>query len=170
MDPQRLPPPRVPSPIREPDSLVVPSTQPRANTTGEDSEAQQPRLQIQIGTTPPRSTSTAPLSPGSVEKHEENDPFETPERQASVHHGTGIDAPLPSARLVGEYQGSRRARTIDTHASMGRRSAIDYIVPTVEEKVCSILVVLFNCVLIDRTYLSQSADSRFVSVYNRRLT
>jgi hypothetical protein len=141
MDPQRLLPPRVPSPIREPDSLVVPSTQPRANTTGEDSEAQQPRLQIQIGTTPPRSTSTVPLSPGSAEKHEENDPFETPERQASVHHGTGIDAPLPSARLVGEYQGSRRARTIDTHASMGRRSAIDYIVPTVEEKVCSTLVV-----------------------------
>jgi len=136
MDPQRLPPSRVPSPIRDPDSLVVLSTQPRANTTGEDSDAQQPHLT----TTPPRSTSTAPLSPGSVEK-QEHDPFDTPERQASVHLGTGIDVPLPSARLAGEYQGLRRPRTVDTHASMARRSAIDWIVP-VEEKVCSMLVVL----------------------------
>ena len=136
MDPQRLPPLRVPSPIRNPDSLVVPSTQPRANT-GEDLEAQQPHLD----TAPPRSTSNAPLSPGSIlEKQEENDPFETPERQASVYNGTGIDAPLP-ARLAGEYQSSRRARTTDTHASMTRRSAIDWIVP-VEEKVCSVLVAL----------------------------
>ena len=133
MDPQRLPPLRVPSPIRNPDSLVVPSTQPRADTTGEDSEAQRP----QLGTTTPRSTPTAPLSQGSVEKQEENNPFDTPERQASVHRETEIDAPLPTARLAGEYQGSRRARTTDTHASMGRRSAIDWIVP-VEEKVCSI--------------------------------
>ena len=136
MDPQRLPPLRVPSPIRNPDSLVVPSTQPRANT-GEDLEAQQPHLD----TAPPRSTSNAPLSPGSVlERQEENDPFDTPERQASVYNGTVIDAPLP-ARLAGEYQSSRRARTTDTHASMTRRSAIDWIVP-VEEKVCSMLVVL----------------------------
>jgi len=108
---------------------VVISTQPRANTTGEDAEALQP----QLATTPPRSTSTAPLSPGSVEKQEENDPFDTPERRASVHHGTGIDAPLPSVRLAGEYQSLRRGRTTDTHASMARRSAIDWIVP-VEEK------------------------------------
>jgi len=135
MDPQHLPLPRVPSPIRDPDSLVVLSTQPRANTTREDSEAQRPQLQLpELGTTSLRTTSTAPLSPGLVEKQEENDPFGTPERQASVHHGTGIDAPLPTARLAGEYQGSRRARTTDTHASMARRSAIDWIVP-VEEKV-----------------------------------
>lgn len=134
MDPQRLPPPRVPSPIRDPDTVVVPSTQPRANTTGEDSEAQRLQLATTPPKTPPRSTSTAPLSPGSVEKQEENDPFDTPERQASVqHHGTGIDAPLPSARLAGEYQGFRRPRTTDTHVSMARRSAIDWIVP-VEEK------------------------------------
>ena len=137
MDPQRFPPPRVPSPIRDPDSLGVPSTQPRANSTGEYSEAQQPQLQIQPGTTSPRSTSIAHLSSGSLEKQEEHDPFGTPERHASIRHGTEIDAPLPTARLAGEYQGSRRARTTDTHASMGRRSAIDWIVP-VEEKVCSI--------------------------------
>lgn len=130
MDPQRLPPLRVPeSPIRNPDSLVVPSTQPQARSnTGEDPEAQQPHLA--------HSTSTAPLSPGSVleKPQEETDPFGTPERQASDYHGTtGIDAPLPSARLAGEYQGSRKARTTDTHASMARRSAIDWIVP-VEEK------------------------------------
>ena len=137
MDPQRLPPPRVPSPILNPDSLVVPSTQPRADTSGEDSEAQRP----QFGTTTPRSTPTAPLSQGSVEKQEEKNPFETPERQASVHRETEIDAPLPSARLAGEYQSLRRARTTDTHTSMARRSAIDLIVP-VEEKVCSMLMAL----------------------------
>ena len=138
MDPQRLPPPRVPSPIRDPDSAVAPSTQPRDNITGEDPEAQRP----QLATTPPRSTSTVPLSPVAVEKQEENDPFDTPERQASLaHHGLGIDAPLPSARLAGEYQGLRRPRTTDTHASMARRSAIDWIVP-VEEKVCLMLLVL----------------------------
>ena len=116
---------------------MVPSTQPRANATGEDPEAQRP----QLGPTPPRSIATAPLSQGSVEKQEENDPFDTPERQASVHRETEIDAPLPSARLAGEYQSLRRARTTDTHTSMARRSAIDWIVP-VEEKVCSMSMVL----------------------------
>lgn len=48
--------------------------------------------------------------------------------------------PLP-AWLAGEYQGLRRVRTTDMHASMTRRSAIDWIVP-VKEKVCSVLVVL----------------------------
>lgn len=75
MDPQHLPPLCVPSPIHNPDSLVVHSTQPRANT-GEESEAQQPHLD----TAPPCSTSNAPLSPSLVlEKQEENDPFDTPE-------------------------------------------------------------------------------------------
>ena len=152
MDPQRLPPPRVPSPTLNPDSLVVPPTQPRANTTGEDPEAQRP----QLGTTTPRSIPTAPLSQGSVEKQEENDPFDTPERQASVHRGTEIDAPLPSARLAGEYQSLRRARTTDTHTSMARRSAIDWIVP-VEEKVCSMLMVLVS-LCANRPYLFISAN------------
>ena len=115
---------------------VLPSTQPRANTV-EDLEAQQPH----IDTAPPRSTSNTPLSPGSaLEGQEENDPFDTPEQHPSVYNGTGIDTPLP-ARLAGEYQGLRRARTTDTHASMTRRLAINWIVP-VEEKVCSVLVVL----------------------------
>ena len=39
--------------------------------------------------------------------------------------------PLP-AQLAGEYQGSRRARMTDMHASMTRRSAIDWIVPVEE--------------------------------------
>ena len=41
---------------------------------------------------------------------------------------------------LGEEQGSRRARETDTHPSMARRSAIDWILPV--EKICSMLVVL----------------------------
>ena len=93
---------------------------------------------------------TACLSQGSVEKQQENDPFNTPERQASVHRETEIDAPLLNARLAGECQSLRRARTTDTHASMARRSAIDWIVPV--EKVCSMLMVLVQ-LYANRPYL-----------------
>ena len=94
---------------------------------------------------------TARLSQGSVEKQEENDPFNTPERQASVHCETEIDAPLLNARLAGEDQSLRSARTTDTHASVARWSANDWIVP-VEEKVCSMLMVLVQ-LCANRPYL-----------------
>ena len=133
MEPRRLP-PRVASPIRDPDSLVglqrsLESTTPPG------------KIQELSDHNPPCGTSTVRLSADSVEQHEENNPIDTPERQASVHHGTGIDAPLPGARLSGEDQGLRRARTTDTRPSMARRSAIDWMLPV--EKVCSMLAVLF---------------------------
>ena len=116
MEPRRLP-PRVASPIRDPDSLVGLQRNLEPTPPG--------KIQELSDDSPPCSTSIVRLSADSVEQQEENNPFDTPERQASVHHITGINAHLPIARLTGEYQCSRRARTTDTHASMARRSAID---------------------------------------------
>ena len=55
------------------------STQPRVNITGEDSEAKRPVL---LAVPPPYRS----LSADSLEQQEENNPFDTPERQASIHH------------------------------------------------------------------------------------
>ena len=131
MKPQRLP-PRVASPIRDPDSLV-------GLQRSLESTTLPGKIQELSDHNPPCGTSTVRLLADSIEQQEENNPFDTPERQAS-HHGTGIDAPLPGARLSSE-EGSRRARATDTHPSMDRRLAIDWILPV--EKVCSMLVVLF---------------------------
>ena len=84
MEPRRLP-PRVASPIRDPDSLVGLQRNLEPTPPG--------KIQELSDHNPPCSTSTVRLSADSAEQQEENNPLDTPEQQAIVHHGTGIDAP-----------------------------------------------------------------------------
>ena len=97
MKPQRLP-PRVASPIRDPDSLV--GLQRNLESTP------QGKIQKLSDHHPPCGTSTVSLSADSVEQQEENNPFDTPEQQASVHHGTGMNVALLGIR---QWPGGRRS-------------------------------------------------------------
>ena len=70
MKPHHLP-PRVASPIRDPDSLV--GLQRNLESTPQE------KIQKLSDHNPPCGTSTVRLSADSVEQQEENNPFDTPE-------------------------------------------------------------------------------------------
>lgn len=98
---------------------------------------------------PPCSNSTVRLSADSVEQQEENNPFDTPERQAS-HHGTGIDAPLPGTRLSGRNRvRGGRGRPIRIRQWLGGRRSIGYFL---WRRFARCWWCCFNCVLINRAY------------------